>query len=312
MKRLHISDIWKLSKKGHANYEFVDVAANDDTKLFVDPCLMRKSDDPIILKANAEIDSFFDVFYKAYITGNERAKMELLSHAGEENATKLGYGNGFNGKGNTMQGIIQDFRPLEELIASIPNISEPEDLPVLLPGFAEDGLSDLLTNIIHEELSEYTLQQMNKYGIASNDETVFFSWNGEEKRWEQVHRPAFFYNNKEILLVPKNIVRKNYLFSTAQFFQRIILEHLREEGNYIDMDGNYYPKKEVMRTLQSKHASEDEHWIYRQTIDYTKRKNHVLDEYHERLGSFYLESGDAMTDEELDEAVYYNIRLRSA
>lgn len=305
MKRIHISDVWNLSVKGHTNFEFVDIAVNDDTKLFVDPCLMRKSKVPLVQKANQETESFFDAFYQAYKTGNTKAKKDLLAHAREENATKFGYGNGFNGKGNTTHGILQDFKPLEELIASIPNISEPEDLPVLLPGFAEDGLSDLLTNIIHEELSEYTLQQMNKYGITPNAKAHFYSWNGETKKWKKIDMPAFFYNNKEILLVPKDIVRKNYLFSTAQFFKRVILEHLREEGNYRDINGNYYPKSDVMRTLQKQHTSEDKHWIYRETIAYTKRKNQVLDEYHGKIDSFYLENGDAMTDEELDSAVYY-------
>ncbi len=37
----YITDIWKLGRKGHENYEFVDVAVNDDNRLFIDPCLIE-------------------------------------------------------------------------------------------------------------------------------------------------------------------------------------------------------------------------------------------------------------------------------
>ena len=80
----------------------------------------------------------------------------LLSHAGEQNATRLGYGNGDNGKGNTADGLLEIFQPLEQLISSIRTIGKAEDLPLLIPGFAEDGMSDLLTNILHECLNEFT------------------------------------------------------------------------------------------------------------------------------------------------------------
>lgn len=309
MIRVHVSDVWNL-RKGHHDFEFVDIAVNDDTKLFIDPCLIRKSKRDYCVRANAEIESFFDSFYEAYKTQNIIRKQNLLSHAGEQNATKLGYGNGFNGKGNTRDGILQDFKPLDELMVKIPNISKPEDLTVLLPGFAEDGLSDFLTNIIHEELSDFTLSQMQKYGITPNGKAIFYSWNGEESKWEQVEKPAFFYNGKELLLLPKEVVRKNYLFSTSQYFLRVILEHLREDGDYRDVEGNPIPKKDVMKHLQN--LSKEEHWIYNKTIQCTSAKNSYLDEYHARLHGFYYENGDCMTDDELDEAVYYGIDVLTA
>lgn len=49
-------------------------------------------------------------------------------------------------------------------------------MTVLLPGFAEDGLSDLLTNILHLELSEYTDMQMQKWGKESNGVVEFMYW----------------------------------------------------------------------------------------------------------------------------------------
>lgn len=41
MKKEYISDVWQLKQKGHENFEFVDIAVNDDNLLFIDPCLIR-------------------------------------------------------------------------------------------------------------------------------------------------------------------------------------------------------------------------------------------------------------------------------
>ena len=35
MKKEYISDVWQLKQKGHENFEFIDVAVNDDNLLFI-------------------------------------------------------------------------------------------------------------------------------------------------------------------------------------------------------------------------------------------------------------------------------------
>ena len=113
---------------------------------------------------------------------------------------------------------------LEQLISSIKTIGKAEDLPLLIPGFAEDGMSDLLTNIFHECLNEFTMAQMHKYDIQSNGTKMFYTWDMHAGEWKKVEKPVYFVNGKELLLVPKNIVRKNYLFRVSQYFTRIILK----------------------------------------------------------------------------------------
>lgn len=54
-------------------------------------------------------------------------------------------------------------------------MNKVEDLPLLIPNFGEDGLSDLLINILHAHLNDFTLQQMRKYGIESNAIIEFWS-----------------------------------------------------------------------------------------------------------------------------------------
>lgn len=260
------------------------------------------------IKAMKHINSYFDKLFKAYSTGNRKDMRYLLSHAGEQNATRLGYGNGDNGKGNTADGLLEIFQPLEQLISSIKTIGKAEDLPLLIPGFAEDGMSDLLTNILHECLNEFTIEQMHKYSIESNGTKAFYTWDVHAGEWKMVEKSVYFVSGKELLLVPKNIVRKNYLFGVSQYFSRIILERMIDAGGYRGADGKAIPKKEI---VNSKRYS-GEHWQYDEAIKYTIEDNDALDEYHRKLPGFYMEHGKPMTDEELDFVIYGYVDVRSA
>jgi hypothetical protein len=299
MKKYYVSDNWNKGIKGHSNYGFVDVAVNDDNLLFIDPMLIETANDKWCKDANAIVQSFFDAFYEAYRMNDQVKKAELLSHAGEQNGTRLGYGRGDNGKGKTRQGLLKIFSPLELLLQDISTMQKAEDLSVLIPDFAEDGLSDLLTNILHDQLNQFTLMQMKKYGVESNAVKPFWTWDIEEACWKEVMKSSYYVDGQELLVVPKHIVRKKYLFSIDQYFNRIILERIRDEGGYMD-DGKPIPKKEVVKAKRYS----GEHWQYKEAVSYTKKNNDALNEYHRKLPSFYTEYGQPLVDEALDEVIY--------
>lgn len=299
MKKYYVSDYWNKGIKGNLNYDFVDVVVNDDNMLFIDPLLIEIAGDEWCQEANVTVKSFFDEFYKAYREKDTLKKKELLSHAGEQNGTRFGYGRGDNGKGNTVNGLIEIFTPLEQLLQEISTMKKAEDLPLLIPDFAEDGLSDLLTNVLHDQLNRFTLQQMKNYGVESNVSLLYWTWDRNQLCWKEVERPSYCVNGQELLVVPKHIVRKKYLFSTSQYFNRIILERIREEGGYMDGD-KPIPKKDVVKAKRFS----GEHWQYDESVSYTKKNNDALNEYHQKLPNFYTENGHFMEDEELDELIY--------
>ncbi|MFL0247340.1 hypothetical protein [Candidatus Clostridium stratigraminis] len=299
-KKIFVSDVWNLGCKGHENFEFIDVALNRDNLLFIDPCLLEKLNDNWSKMAISTINSFFYEFYTAYRNSDTLLKYSLLGHAREQNATRLGYGNGDNGKGNSPEGLIHDFRPLESLIAKINTIGIPQDITILIPGFAEDGFSDLLTNVIHKELNDFTLAQMSKYGIDPNSSTKFYTWDMELRVWIEVESPCYRYGKDEILLVPKSIVRRNYLFGVGQYFGRIILERKREENGWRDDKGKLIPKRELEKQLRTS----EEHWKYEYAIDYSKKHNDALEEYHKKLPLFYAEYGQPLDNDKLDKILY--------
>ena len=89
---------------------------NDDNLLFIDPVLIEILGDQWGIEAKRLIQSFFDAFYAAYSEKDDLKKVELLSHAGEQNGTRFGYGRGNNGKGNTVNGLLDIFAPLENFM----------------------------------------------------------------------------------------------------------------------------------------------------------------------------------------------------
>lgn len=131
----HISYFLNNGIKGHSNYEFVDVDVYNDNLLFIDPILIDKLESNWGKDASKSIQSFFDSFFDAYIKNDDIRKKNLLSHAREQNGTRLGYGRGYNGKGNTYKGLLDIFSPLEKLMQKIPNIGKAEDLSIMI-GYA--------------------------------------------------------------------------------------------------------------------------------------------------------------------------------
>lgn len=299
--KTHISSVFKISNPSHALFNFVDINLNNDQKLFIDPCLISSHNDEWCNISTDLINDFFNQFYESYKTNDYNKKLELLSHSSELNYTKLGYGNGKNGHGNTPEGLIQDFKLLEKLVPQITSISNVIDLPVLITGFNEDGLSDMITNILHQQLNSYTLDCLKKYNISPNSTDEFYTWDKNSSSWISIEQPCYKYNNEKILLTPKKIVRKKYLFSADQYLKRIILEREKEANSSINSKGKKVyniSKKELFKKLKK----DTKTWKYEYNIDKTISDPTFLSDYHKSIDSFYFDKG--LSDETLDKFIY--------
>ena len=288
-----ISDYFNLGCKGHENFNFVDVDLSDDTRLFIDPLLIEGSDDPWSRVANAALQSYMNCLFIAF-RDRTAERRTLLMHAWEQNATKLGYGNGYNGKGKTPEGLFASLKGLSELIRKIPTMNKVSDLKVFVQKFGEDNMSDLITNILHLQLNEFTTQELKSWGIKLNNETTFWTWDMKANKWVRVTKPSYTYNGKEVLLVPKWIVRKNYLFSVHQYLYTVLIDKMRENG----YDG--WSKKDIWTNIPR--ASED--WEYRYVLDKTISDPTLLTTYHERIPKHYKRSYGSMSDDDLDMMIY--------
>lgn len=299
---IFISDHLGIGVKGHQNFEYVDVFLDDDNRLFIDPCMIEGAEDPWSQNAANIMRTFFDCMFDG-LRNKTLYSSGLLSHAGEQNATKLGYGNGCNGKGKTAEGLWDCINGLSSLVYEIPTINRAQDIPVLVEGFAEDCMSDLLTNILHEPLNTFTQSQMVMWGCVPQGNKPIWTFDASIKEWIQVTRPCWYYNSKELLLVPKWIVRKNFLFKAHQYLYSVIVERIRKANGWSDLK-----KIDIWNNL----PRISEHWEYDTVIAYTREYPEALSEYHEHMPQFYRRAKGCMTDADLDLAVYGHIVKESA
>lgn len=299
---MFVSDYIGTNVKSHSMYEFVDVYLDGDNQIFIDPCLIEQSDDPWCKRAATQINVYFDCFFKK-LRDKTILESGLLCHAGEQNATKLGYGNGSNGKGKTSTGLWNSVKELSKLVDDIQTINCAQDIPVMVEGLAEDCMSDWLTNILHELLNEFTCQQMLLWGCPPQGEKSIWTFDTVNKTWIQVVKPVWYYKGKELLLVPKQIVRKHFLFSTHQYLCSIIVDRIRAENGWEDLT-----KKDVLENLPRLSL----HWEYDNVISYTREYPEALTAYHNEFPRFYRRKNGCMTDEALDKAIYGVVAKRVA
>lgn len=104
---IYFSDTINNLERGHAHFEFVDIKMHSDTRLFIDPSLIKVLKDAWCKEANRVIDSYFDALYEAYRSCDEARINRLLSFAQEIRNTHLGYGRTIQGHGNTADGLAE-------------------------------------------------------------------------------------------------------------------------------------------------------------------------------------------------------------
>ncbi|XID92243.1 hypothetical protein ACF3MZ_27875 [Paenibacillaceae bacterium WGS1546] len=297
----HISELLNYARTGHSHFDFVDINVRDDQALFIDPCLIEIQQGTWYSNATKLLDNFFNKFYEAYRNNDTSKKLELLSCAREINFTKLGYGKGDNGHGNTAEGLLVTFKNLERLTVNIPSITKAMDLPVTISGFNEDGLSDMITNILHLQLNEFTIEQLAIANVKPNSEDTFNTWDLVSSSWKNVTAPCYRYENNKILLTPKHIVRKKYHFGANQFLMRVILERAKKETAYTNPKGKTRYRK-TKKELKLAIPKEDRNWKYKYINEKTENDQSFLIDYHDAIPNLY--SNKAMTDAELDQFIY--------
>ena len=297
---MYISEYFKL-QRGHENFDFIDIDTSKDAALFIDPCLIEVGNSSFCNSAVITMNDYFNSFYDLYREKVPHSnKIKFFSHAHEINATKLGYGTGKNGKAKTADGMIETFESLQRLIDSNVPVSKAIDLPIFIRNFAEDCLSDMLTNILFSQLNEYTVSQCKKYDISLHPlPNKYHYWDIASHSWKPYQGDGLLIDGEPILLVPKKIVRHSFYYNTEQYFRSIILEKMQEEQTTLDTRGKELKpsKKSLREKLLSSHSD-----ILDISEEETMKEPTLLAKHHDRMNGAY--SKRHLSDEELNSRVY--------
>ncbi len=222
---LHITQAFRL-EVAESKLDFFDANLKYDSKLFIDPFLLKRS--PIDVEQG--LYKRFGIYFRealdrslAVQTGGEKNLINYLTFH-EPKEINLGYTK-FSNKGSGLAAVFAkslanffiggaatrlvsqtDLYPNEEI--------NPEIFSVFADKVAEDRISDLTANLIMDYLVDYTQTQCKQLGIPiPNILPVSQTYDFEEKNWtggqsyylpENPIRPG-----EPVIFVPKRFLRKS-------------------------------------------------------------------------------------------------------
>lgn len=228
---MHVSQFFRINKS-QAQLDFVDVDVSRDTKLFIDPYAIEIRDDPLSEEFKHHITSYFSTLVDAIRSGSASLTSDLTSHLSEPRDTFLGLSKGEpSGRGigrKQAQQIVSALRKSRSVKTG--QLSDLGETELFIEGISSDKLSDLTTNLIRWPLVRYTHRQCELNGIPlDSDVAIAPSWNPSSSRWEAGYAPLPIVDGKPVLLIPKVIVRRILTLNSQEFYNRHMIDFLKQE-----------------------------------------------------------------------------------
>ncbi len=230
MEKIFFRDHFNLRQK-EENLEFVNIPLNTDKKAYIDAFMISKTPGEWFARANNTLIDYFEELIASIKKNDEVVGHRLLGKLKEPNETHLGLSSGFpDGCGIGREQSKDLFESLKNSkAAQTGHLSDLSDCELMIEGIGSDKISDLTTNIIRGHLIEFTEEQCAKLRIPTRAVRSQPYWSEEDNKWVTriAHLP--FYNDKPILLVPKNIVRKRTVLDYRSFYEIVMVPYLVEE-----------------------------------------------------------------------------------
>lgn len=203
--------------------EIVQLRFKHDNKLFIDPYLIKETESELLARAKQKIIKFFELFFQCIEQKDIKTVEMMGKYLHEINATKLGYGaerNSSGGKGFCQKDLLHIFN---ESIKIRDYIEDMIDVLIFTQNVGPDKISDLTTNIIYEELLEYTTYIIDKYNLEIEfKKKNKWTFNVENKCWEKKRMLVPFIDNEEILFLPESIVSSRQIFSYEKVYRNLV------------------------------------------------------------------------------------------
>lgn len=312
---MNISEKFGLTSAGHQDIDFVDINLDTDTKLYIDPTLIEGLPIPWCIETKKVLIDFFDRAFEYCKTKNYSGLYDLVAFGKEPNETKLGLSIEQScGKGSKPDSLYKIFRSvMDKCLIEKGIVEKPSELCIFVHNFAEDRMSDLVTNIIREQLYKFTIQQCKELGFPLSTEQFNLGqyWDISLRRWQPLLGSALILEGRSILLVPKIIVRRKFIISVSQYIQKHVLSyrqsfHLERKTElvhkrYTKKKGYYYlppTKKEVYE----KEVKGQDHKDYAR--NFAENNPHVADGFRKHQVTERDIWEYVLSDRELDHYVY--------
>lgn len=242
--------------------EWFDPILHQDTRLFIDPFAVFKSNDELFKDSYSEMMYFFQQAFEliAYSGGKKEhlsyRKAESMLMFPEVNAICLGYSKNRQGAGTGPEWAKTLTSNISTIISKgVTHISHFEELGIFCEGIGPDRLSDMTANLLKQRFVTYTQRICNLHGIPMQKkrlQNAVFDY--EFKRWSSAEYllPVNPYKqNSPVLLLPKAFLNVLPEINSEDFADTIQLsERLRNDLNY-EVDKNLDKEKIAKIALEN-------------------------------------------------------------
>lgn len=198
-----------------------------------------------------KVKTYFEEVLNA-VRNNDSEKLSYLSqYTHEAKYTSLGYSLSGPGKGfgeDKFTFLVSSIRSSQAYNSNL--ISDILDVELYVDNVGVDIISDLVTNLIHDVLSEYTLKKVNELAMAHKIRYVKMNyWNEQSRKWEIQNLATVSYkknlNAKEFnyLLVPygftgddkqkERIIKKVFDDCVYGLYKDKVLSNVEKYNKYV-------------------------------------------------------------------------------
>lgn len=302
-----------LGELNQRKLDFLDGLIEKDVPFYIDPLLIEAQDGDWYTESTRIIRSFFDTIFNLYREGHINEANKLLIHAREPNETRLGVSQGISqGRGTSPERLVEIFDDIRSLGLLDDIINDYKEINLYVEDFAEDRMSDLVTNILRGKLAEYTINQsiIHNLPITENSIEIGMTWDVNTLKWKPVTTKALLINNNLLLLVPKSILVKKYLYTTDNFFSKSIYEwrqnhHVENKTSlsrsvYVKSRNEYVVRPPSQKEIDRIEIIGEGHSKKDYAIYAARKNNQLIDIFTRRIG--YAVDGthsNRLTDEEI-------------
>jgi hypothetical protein len=213
--------------------DFVDVAMETDTPVFIDPSALLLLDTDWGHECVALIQHYFGCVLAAIKAGDTTRAVSLLAKLHEPNETRLGLSKGRpagRALGPELAGRLRAALAGSVAVQS-GLLTDLEDTILMIEGIGSDLISDITTNVIRGQLVTYTQAISADLGIPMEQVWPggpFWDPAAEDWRRELVELPKGA-GHRPLLLVPKTIVRLRMDYDADEYYDDYIIPLLRDQ-----------------------------------------------------------------------------------
>ncbi|MEM3094247.1 MAG: hypothetical protein QXX64_01285 [Nitrososphaera sp.] len=191
--------------------DFIIPDIDQDRRLCIDPFLFYKSKDPKLQSFHTRLLDIFNTAFR-YFREDKRTEMDKLIDFPEVNNIALGYSNKRikgSGMGGYLNRLVADTLTNSSVLLER-GLKHIEELQLVSVGIGPDRISDMVANILKQQLVEYTFEQCEIWGIpVERGVPLSHIFDLETFEWYDgyVDLPTNPKTGLPLLFVPRRVVR---------------------------------------------------------------------------------------------------------